>query len=100
MEDVLYVAALDDDENDDDVDDLLLHHLFNNENLGPRADIYGRFDLDHISDMEAKALFRFEKRDILRLQNAFQIPERIIANNISVSGKCKFNNRNNQTTTS
>ncbi|ESO99449.1 hypothetical protein LOTGIDRAFT_113508 [Lottia gigantea] len=43
-----------------------------------------RFELDLLSDEQARNQFRFYKDDIIRLKHALQIPERIILQNRSV----------------
>lgn len=52
---------------DEEIDDAILLHLFQNDPLGNRAMLYGRFNLDAISETEAKNMFRFEKALIPRL---------------------------------
>lgn len=90
MEDIINAVVLgeDDDSDDDDVDDVLVLDILKNDILGNRAEIYGRFSLDEISNVEAKSNFRFEKDDIPRLSNALGIPEFIMTQeNIQLSGK-------------
>ncbi|KAJ8914166.1 hypothetical protein NQ315_016245 [Exocentrus adspersus] len=85
MEDILDIDLLGSD-SDDDLDDLLLYHVLN-DNLGHRADLYGRFSLNAISEIEAKQSFRFEKRHIPRLAEALNIPDEITTReNITLTG--------------
>lgn len=78
MEAILDFAALVDEENDDDMDDaLVLHILHDEENLGNRGLLYGRFNLDNLSNLECKNLFRFNKNDLPRLFRVLGIPETI-----------------------
>ena len=42
---------------------------------------YQKFDLDNFSDEECKAEFRFLKNDIYLLQEALQIPDRVVCYN-------------------
>lgn len=85
MEEILDLA-LHDESDDDDMEDALLLHLFN-ENLGNRAELYGRFNFDHMSNTEARSLFRFDRMDIPRLTTALGIPELVrTQDNISISG--------------
>ena len=91
MEDILDAAVLgEEDFDDEDLDDALLLHIFHGHNLGNRAELYGRFDFEAITDIEAKSYFRFEKNDIPRLAIALNIPNSIATDdNISLPGNYK-----------
>lgn len=74
-------------DSDDDLDDAIFLHLFDNEFLGNRAMLYGRFSFANISNVEAKTMFRFNKNDIPRLAVSLGIPENIqTRDNIPISG--------------
>lgn len=51
-------------------------HIFN-DNLGNRAELYGRFQLDEITNIEARSLFRFDRVHIPQLVNASGIPQAV-----------------------
>ena len=88
MEDFLEAAALgafSDDE--DDFDDDVVLQILDGVNVGNRAELYGRFNLDEVANAEAKTLFRFEKEDISRLAAALEIPDNINVDNMTLSGK-------------
>lgn len=94
MEENLFIEALNDsDHNDSDVDDAaILHILHDEENLGNRGILYGRLNLENITDAESRSLFRFYKNDIIRLAAALGIPERIITKErINVSSMSFYN---------
>lgn len=76
MDEILLMGAFDSDNSDID-DDFVIHNLQNNENLGNRAELYGRFDLDNMLNIECRNCFRFEKEDINRLATALGLPETI-----------------------
>ncbi|XP_072380479.1 uncharacterized protein [Diabrotica undecimpunctata] len=88
MDAILNVGAFIDDEEDEDFEDaLLLHILHDEEQLGNRAILYGRFSLNNMSDIECKNLFRFAKNDIPRLARALDLPDIFQIENVtSVSG--------------
>uniref|UniRef100_A0A6P7GED7 Uncharacterized protein LOC114341346 isoform X2 n=1 Tax=Diabrotica virgifera virgifera TaxID=50390 RepID=A0A6P7GED7_DIAVI len=88
MDPILNIAAFIDDEEDEDVEDaLLLHILHDDERLGNRAIIYGRFNLQTMSDVECKNLFRFAKNDITRLAMALNLPNVLRIENVTcISG--------------
>ncbi|XP_072375397.1 uncharacterized protein [Diabrotica undecimpunctata] len=88
MEDILDIEMFgESDFEDDDMDDAVLLHVFGNNLLGNRADLYGRFSLETLSDLEVKNLFRFEKVHIPRLALALGILENITTEeNITLPG--------------
>lgn len=78
MEPVLDLAVLIDNENDDDLDEAFILHILNDEeNLGNRALLYGRFNLENLSNVECKNLFRFSKQDLPILCRGLGIPDMI-----------------------
>lgn len=70
------------------MDDVVLLNLFGTDLLG--AELYDRFNLKHISNSEAKEMFRFEKVHIPRLTNSLGIPEHVTDEHITVTSKVKF----------
>lgn len=87
MEEILVLAAL--DSSDDDIEDAVdLHILHDDENLGNREALYGRFNLENLFEAECTNFFRFGRNDILRLAQCLNIPERLTtANRVTVSSK-------------
>lgn len=79
MDEILNAVVLgeSDLDDDDDMDEAILLHLFNNEPIGNRAELYGRFTLNNMSNTEAKNLFRFEKAHIPILAVALGVNEYI-----------------------
>lgn len=78
MEDILDLVVLISDDEDDDMDDILIENLLNDrEVLGPRAQLYQRFDLENMLEIECTRLFRFSKVHIPRLARCLGIPELI-----------------------
>lgn len=92
MEEILDAALLgDSDFDDEEMDEAILLHIFDNDPLGNRADLYGRFTFDSISNTEAKDMFRFEKAHIPRLAAALGIPENITTDdNITLTSDLNF----------
>lgn len=90
MEELIDIALFDDSDDDGDLEDAVVLHILN-ENLGNRANFYGRFNLEEISNIEAKTYFRFEKEHIPRLCHALGIPNFVrTPDNITVNGKPKY----------
>lgn len=89
MEEILNLALLLSDDEDEDIDDVIVENLLDNvENIGPRAQLYGRFNLENILEMECVNLLRFSKEHIARLCICLNIPERITTRDrVTVSGK-------------
>ena len=71
----------------DDDEGLLLHDLNRSKNLDLPYHSYEKFDLDSLSEDECKSEFRFDKRDIYRLCDVFEIPEEIRCYNGMVFNK-------------
>ena len=71
----------------DDDECLLLYDLNRSKNLDLPYQSYEKFDLDSLSEDECKREFRFDKRDIYRLCDAFEIPEEIRCYNGMAFGK-------------
>lgn len=88
MEPVLDLAVLIDNEYDDDIDEALILHILNDEeNLGNRALLYGRFNLENLSNTECKNLFRFSKQDLPILCRGLGIPDMITtADRVTLQG--------------
>ncbi|KAK4887199.1 hypothetical protein RN001_003470 [Aquatica leii] len=73
---------------DFDVDDVIMLHILNDEDmLGNRANLYGRFLFDNLSNTECINLFRFHKEDITRLTLAFNLPATITFNRTTLTGR-------------
>lgn len=89
MEEILEAAVLgDSDVEDEDIEDVLINDLFHDNLVGNRADIYGRFNFEEVSDMESKTYFRFEKIHIPFLAVELGIPNIITtAENITLPGR-------------
>ena len=62
-----------DSSDESDLEDAMLLEGFEN-NIEYRAELYGEFNLEILSDQECKANFCFEKKDIPRLVEALRIP--------------------------
>ena len=73
----------------DDDECLLLYDLNRSKNLHLPYHSYEKFDLDSLSEDECKSEFRFDKRDIYRLCDVFEIPEEIRCYNGMVFDKEK-----------
>lgn len=67
-------AALDSSDSDSDLEDVLLLEVFNRHNNVNRAEMYGAFNLNNLSETECKLYFRFEQDDIPRLAQALRVP--------------------------
>ena len=61
----------------DDDECLLLYDLNKSKNLNLPYHSYEKFDLDLLNEDECKSEFRFNKRDIYRLCDVFDIPDQI-----------------------
>lgn len=68
-------AALESSESDSDLEDALLLEVLNQPNNANRAEMYGNFSLNDLSEAECKLYFRFEKNDIPRLARALGVPD-------------------------
>lgn len=75
--DILMLDSSDSDSENSDIEEIFLIHVFNNRQnlIGHRAEVYGAFNFNELSEHECKLNFRFEKQDILRLALALRIPE-------------------------
>jgi hypothetical protein len=62
----------------DDEEFLLLYDAHFSKNPEFPYEEYGRFDLDEMDDVECKAEFRFNKRDITFLADAMGIPDKFV----------------------
>ena len=71
----------------DDDKCLLLYDLNLSKNHELSYHSYEKFDLDSLSEDECKSEFRFDKRDIYRLCDVFEIPEEIRSYNGMVFDK-------------
>ena len=71
----------------DDDEGLLLHDLNRSKNLDLPYHSYEKFNLNSVSEDECKSEFRFDKRDIYRLSDLFEIPEEIRCYNAMVFNK-------------
>ena len=71
----------------DDDQCLLLYKLNRSKNLDLPYHNYEKFDLDSVSEDECKSEFKFDKRDIYRLCDVFEIPEVIRCYNGKVFDK-------------
>ena len=71
----------------DDDEYLLLYELNRSKNLDLPYHSYEKFDLDSLFEDECKREFRFDKRDIYRLCDVFEIPEEIRCYNGMVFNK-------------
>lgn len=96
MNEILEAAVLgESDIEDEDIEDVLLIHIFN-DNLGNRAELYGRFSFNEQNEIEVKSNFRFEKVDIPRLVAALGIPDMVTTDDhITLPGRytwLKFTN--------
>lgn len=69
---------LDSSSDDSDFEDAVLLEVLDHNNIEYRAELYGKFNLDVLSENECKLNFRFEKNDILRLVEALRIPNEFI----------------------
>lgn len=90
MEELVILEVFNDtDQSDDDLEEGFLLHVLREQNLGNRGDLYGRFNLLDLSEIECKRLFRFKRNDIGNLSRALGIPEQIrTSTRVSVTGKC------------
>ncbi len=81
-EDMLLLAALEEE------DELLLHGMLAGDRANPIENrVMWRFNFDALEDQKCFEMFRFEKRDVIRLKNAFGFPEDFICyNRTRVSG--------------
>ena len=61
----------------DDDEYLLLYDLNRSKNIDLLYHSYEKFDLDSLSEDECKSEFRFDKRDMYRLCDVFEIPEEV-----------------------
>lgn len=77
MEEILNVGALG-GLNDQDLEDAVINHILNHGADGVRREaIYGRFNLDDITDEDCWLNFRCLKQDIPRLALALNLPDNI-----------------------
>lgn len=79
MEELLDVAILG-GLNNEDLGDVVIHHILNHGavGVGLRQQIYGRFNLNRITEEDCWVNFRCQKEDIPRLALALQLPNEII----------------------
>ena len=75
FQDIILLAHADHVIDDDEC--LLLYDLNRSKNLDLPYHTDEKFDLDSLSEDECKSEFRFDKRDIYRLCDVFEIPEEI-----------------------